>query len=114
VFRTMLRYIADEQLPYRVTLIYSNRNRASAAFLDELQSLQIPGFTLVPTMTDQPDWGGETRRVDEGFLRDHLGEDLARYTSMVDGPPGMAKSIEELLKGIVPEDQVSVDSFSGY
>src|SRR4051812_27570298 len=25
VFRSMLRYIADEQLPYRVTLLYSNR-----------------------------------------------------------------------------------------
>ena len=32
----MLRYIADGGLPYRVTLVYSNRDRESAAFLDEL------------------------------------------------------------------------------
>jgi ferredoxin-NADP reductase len=114
VFRTMLRYIADERLPYRVTLIYSNRNRASAAFLDELESLEIPGFRLVLTMTDEPDWGGETRHVDERFLRDHLGDDLGRFTYMVAGPPGMAKSVGELLQGVVPEDRVSVDSFSGY
>ena len=31
VFRSMLRYIADEELPYRVTLVYSNRDRESAA-----------------------------------------------------------------------------------
>jgi len=30
VFRSMLRYIAEENLPHRVTLIYSNRDRDSA------------------------------------------------------------------------------------
>src|SRR5213082_1954228 len=40
VFRSMLRYIADERLPYRVTLVYSNRDRASAAFFDELEELE--------------------------------------------------------------------------
>ncbi len=116
VFHSMLRYIADEQLPYRVTLIYSNRNRASAAFLDELQELEgrIPGLNVVLTMTDEPDWGGETRHIDERFLRDHLGDDLARYTYMVAGPPAMAEAVGDLLKGSVPEDQVIVAKFSGY
>src|SRR4026209_453456 len=36
VFRCMLRYIAENKLPYRVTLVYSNRDRESTAFLDEL------------------------------------------------------------------------------
>src|ERR671923_1973807 len=39
VFRSMLRYIDEEDLPYRVTLIYSNRDRESTAFLDELRAL---------------------------------------------------------------------------
>src|ERR671924_825374 len=38
VFRSMLRYIAEENLPYRITLIYSNRDRESTAFLDELRA----------------------------------------------------------------------------
>src|SRR3712207_4674062 len=37
VFRSMLRYIDDGDLPYDVTLVYSNRNRAETAFLDELE-----------------------------------------------------------------------------
>jgi ferredoxin-NADP reductase len=116
VFRSMLRYIADEQLPYRVTLVYSNRNRASAAFLDELRELEerTPGLNVVLTMTDEPDWGGEARHVDERFLQDHLGEDLARFTYMVAGPPGMAEAVGDMLKAAVPEDQVTVDKFSGY
>src|SRR6266513_2170794 len=39
VFRSMLLYITEEGLPHRVTLVYSNRDRASAAFLDELTRL---------------------------------------------------------------------------
>jgi len=117
VFRSMLRYIADERLPYRVTLVYSNRDRESAAFLDELQELEqaIPGFRLILTMTDDPDWDDETRRIDAGFLRDHLGDDLASSTFMVAGPPAMAQGVVETLKGAgVPEEQIRSDSFTGY
>src|SRR3954452_7671401 len=40
VFRSMLRFIDADRLPSRVTLIYSNRDRDSTAFLDELQALE--------------------------------------------------------------------------
>src|ERR1044072_5288067 len=48
VFRSMLRYIADTGEPYRVTLVYSNRDRAGTPFLDELQGLaqRIPGLRV--------------------------------------------------------------------
>src|SRR5919109_4897922 len=39
VFRSMLRFIQDKGLPHRVTLVYSNRDRESTAFLDELQQI---------------------------------------------------------------------------
>ncbi|HEY8842450.1 MAG TPA: FAD-dependent oxidoreductase, partial [Gaiellaceae bacterium] len=53
VFRCMLRYIADTGKPYKVTLVYSNRDRESTAFLDELQEIEqtVPGVRLVVTMT---------------------------------------------------------------
>ena len=117
VFRTMLRYIADEQLPYRITLLYSNRDRESTAFLDELHEFEqkIAGFKLVATMTGDQSWKGETRRIDEDFLRDHLGGDLGRYTYLVAGPPPMVEGLVEVLKSAgVPEDQIKPDRFSGY
>ena len=48
-FRSMLRFIADERLSRRVTLIYSNRDRASAAFLDELEQIEQanPNISLI-------------------------------------------------------------------
>jgi ferredoxin-NADP reductase len=116
VFRCMLRYIAEERLPHRVTLVYSNRDRESTAFLDELTELekQNSNLRVVLTMTDDEGWQGEHRRVDAEFLRDHLG-DLGSFKYMLAGPPGMVEAMVETLEQAgVPDDQVTPGSFSGY
>ena len=116
VFRSMLRYIADEGLPYRVTLVYSNRDRESAAFLDELDELErrIDGLRVVLTMTDQEGWEGETRQLDAEVLRELLGG-LEDKQCLVAGPPAMAEGVaESLLAAGLPENSVLADKFSGY
>ena len=117
VFRSMLLYIREEGLPYRVTLIYSNRDRESTAFLEELEELdrELPNFRLILTMTDDPEWSGETRRVDATFCKEHVEGDLNQYTFMVAGPPAMAEGVQaELAEAGVDEANVTADSFSGY
>ena len=117
VFRSMLRYIAEEKLPHRVTLVYSNRDRESAAFLGELEEFERanPNLDLVLTMTDDPGWDGETRRIDAEMLRDHLGDELESFTYLVAGPPSMVEAVVEALRQAgVPEDQVRPERFSGY
>jgi len=117
VFRCMLRYIAEEQLPYRVTLVYSNRDRDSAAFLDELLELEQanPNLQLVLTMTDDPAWDGESRRIDAGFLHDHLGDELQSLTYLIAGPPAMVEGVVKTLQAVgVPDEQLQPDRFSGY
>jgi ferredoxin-NADP reductase len=117
VFRSMLRYIADKGLPQRVTLLYSNRDRESTAFYDELRELEAANRNLdvVITMTEDPGWEGETRRIDADMLRDHLGEELDSYTYLVAGPPAMVDGVAEALQGAgIPEDQVRPARFSGY
>src|SRR5918992_2363898 len=81
VFRSMLRYIREERLPYRVTLIYSCRDRDSTAVLEELRELEeeLPDFRLVLTMTQDPGWEGENRKIDAELFRDYLGENLNEY-----------------------------------
>jgi ferredoxin-NADP reductase len=114
VFRSMLRYIADTGLPYRVTLVYSNRDRESTAFLDELEALEIQGFRMVLAMTDEPGWEGESRRIDGEMLREHLG-DLGGYTHLVAGPPAMVEAVaEQLAEAGVPEEHVLASRFAGY
>jgi ferredoxin-NADP reductase len=116
-FRSMLRYIQDEQLSYRVTLIYSNRDRESTAFLDELEEIERtnPNIRLIVTMTDDDNWSGESRRVDANFFKEYLGDGLNEALYMVAGPPGLAEAAtEELKKAGVDEERISTDSFSGY
>ncbi|MDQ3865981.1 MAG: FAD-dependent oxidoreductase [Actinomycetota bacterium] len=117
VFRSMLRYIADAALPYRVALVYSNRTEAETAFLDELRELErgLPDFRLVLTMTQDPGWQGETRKIDAAFLREHLGAWLDDATVLVAGPPGMVTAMQDALATAgVPEDRVIADKYSGY
>jgi ferredoxin-NADP reductase len=115
-FRSMLRYIEDERLPHRVTLIYSSRNRGSAAFLAELEEIERanPNVRLVVTMTEDEDWPGERRRIDADFLRHRL-EDLNEASYMIAGPPGMAEGVSaELEKAGVDSALIVTERFSGY
>jgi ferredoxin-NADP reductase len=116
VFHSMLRWIADTGAPYRVTLVYSNRDRESTAFLDELQELErtLPDFRLVTIMTDDSGWDGESRRIEADVLRDHLGE-LGDSTYLVAGPPAMVEAVAgQLSEAGVPDEQVLPSRFSGY
>jgi ferredoxin-NADP reductase len=115
-YHSMLRYIADTGAPYRATLVYSNRDRESAPFLDEVREYEgtLPSFRLVLTMTDDSGWEGETRHIDAEMLRDHLGE-LGSHVFLVTGPPPMVESVAEKLTAAgVPEEQVLPERFSGY
>jgi ferredoxin-NADP reductase len=115
VFHCMLRYIADTGEPYRVTLVYSNRDRAGTPFLDELQALTLPDFQLVVTMTEDEGWEGESRYVSAELLSDHLDGELADHTYLVAGPPAMVEAVTGQLSAAgVPDDQVLPDRFSGY
>jgi ferredoxin-NADP reductase len=117
VFRSMLRYIADENLAHRVTLVYSNRDRASTAFLDELTELASSheNIRLVPTMTDDPGWEGETRRIGPDLLAEHLDGPLDGYRYLLAGPPAMVEGVtEQLLEAGIPGDRVRPERFSGY
>jgi ferredoxin-NADP reductase len=117
VFRSFLHHIQDEGLSYRVTLIYSNRDRESTAFLDELHELETenPNLRLILTMTQDPGWEGETRKIDSNFFRDYLGEDLNKNTFLVAGPPAMVEGMQQALdEAGVEQENVIAERYSGY
>ena len=113
----MLRYIREERLAHRVTLIYSNRDRESTAFLDELRELEreLPALWLVLTMTEDPGWDGDPRLIDAQVLKDYLGENLNEYTFLVAGPPAMTEAVQRALaEAGVEKENVIAERFSGY
>jgi ferredoxin-NADP reductase len=117
VFRSMLLHIAEQGLAHRVTLVYSNRDRESTPFLDELLELeqQNENISVVPTMTDDSGWDGESRRIGPELLRDHLGDELGAFRYLLAGPPAMVEGVtEQLLAAGIPEERLTADRFSGY
>jgi ferredoxin-NADP reductase len=117
VFRSMLRYVAEEKLPHRVTLVYSNRDGESTAFLEELSELASANenIELVLTMTDDASWEGEHRRIGPELLRDHLGSDLNGFRYLLAGPPAMVEAVTaELRAAGIPDERIRPERFSGY
>ena len=116
VFRSMLRYVADESLPYRITLVYSNRDRESSAFLDELEQLErrIDGLRVVLTMTDEEGWAGRPAVSTRTFWAT---SSAASRTSPSSSParPAMAEAVASRSSPLgFPEDRVVAGKFSGY
>lgn len=116
-FMSMLRYIQEEKLAYKIILVCSNRDRGSTPFLDELQKLSqiLPNFKLILTMTDDPSFSGEKRMVDVQFIRDYFGHNLNGYAYFVVGPPPMVEAVQKALEeaGVAPEN-IKIENFTGY
>lgn len=115
-FMSMLQYSKEENLGYKVTLLYSNRDRASAAFLEDLKQMakETAWFKLVLTMTEDPKWEGEKGRVDAEFIKKHV-EDLKAPIFYVAGPPAMTDAIVDALKELkVDPSRIKYENFTGY
>jgi len=117
---SILKDAAERNLPHKIWLFYSNRNRGATAFLDELEALQgkNPNFKLVATMTD-PDnpehpWSGEHGYIDGAMLDRHL-EAGAKPIWYMTGPPPMVAAMRKLLASRkISEDDIRFEEFSGY
>ena len=118
-FRSMLVEAAQQKLPHKLFLFYSNRRPPEAPFLDELQALQKdnPNYTFVATMTAKDltgGWRGETGYIDTAMLRKHIG-DLNGPLYYVAGPPEMVAAMQKMLtEAGVSEDDVRAEEFAGY
>lgn len=115
-FLSMLSYIKEEALPYNVTLLYSNRNQASSAYLNELEELAdtLPNLKLILTMTEDNLWTGEKRMINSAFVKEYF-PNLNDNLYMVVGPPTMVEAVEKVLKEVgVEEDNIETENFTGY
>lgn len=115
-FLSMLRFINENHLGHKITLVYSSRDQASTVFLDELLELEqkLPKFKLIATMTEDQSWAGEKRRVDATFLKEYL-PDPAANIYMIAGPTEMVEAVAGSLKQLgVAEENIIIENFTGY
>jgi len=119
-FLAMARHAANERLPHRLHLFYSNRRPEDAAFLAELQQLeqQNKNFRLVATMTEMSKsarkWDGETSLVNAALVKRFV-RDLAAPIYYVAGPPAMVDAMQDMLRGDgIADGAIRSEEFYGY
>lgn len=108
--RSIVKDAAERKLPHKITLIYSNRNSKSAAFLNDLKKWEKENknFKLLAVMTDTEGY------VDANYFRSHL-DDLAETIFYVVGPPGFVQAMTKTLEDSgVSRDDMRFEEFTGY
>lgn len=115
-FRSMFFFIKEESLPFKITLIYSNRNISSTPFLKELENLsnQNKNFKFILTMTKDQNWKDEKRRIDENFIKDYIINPKSSIYYIA-GPPNFVEAVfKSLIKIGIHQKDIKKEEFTGY
>ena len=116
--RSILGWAAQERMPHKLYLFYSNREAVDAAFLDEFEALttQNPRFTLIPTITrlTYSAWRYEVGHIDRRLLSRYV-TGLDRPIFYIAGPSGMVTAMTDLLRSFdMSEDDLRTEEFGDY
>ena len=118
--RSIILQAAQDKLPQKLLLFYSNHTPADAVFLDELTATQKtnPHFTLIATMTKMENsstpWQGETGVIDKAMLLKWI-PDLTVPIYYITGPPKMVSAMQKTLSEAgVKTANIRAEEFSGY
>ena len=124
-FRSMIAYATDKQLPLKITMFDSNRNRANILYKEEFDGWAKlnKNLEIIHTITEEGekspslDWKGERGFIDKAMLTRYLTKyELNHSTFYLCGPPAMLNAMYKLLvKEIkIPDDKIKTEEFYGY
>ena len=136
-FRSMIKYATDMQLPVKIIMFDSNRNRNNILFkkeFDEWASMnknlkiiytisekdqndneQSSLSPLSSTATD--DWEGEYGRINKAMILKYVDtHELNNSIFYICGPPSMLNAMQILLQEDleIPKERIKVEEFTGY
>lgn len=112
----LLRYCHEQSWPYNMTLIYSNTNRESTPFLEELENFakETEKFKLITIITQDPEWQGEKRKINGEFIKEHFPkpeENLYFIVGTTRFAPTVFRSIKDIGVSIT---NLRMEIFTGY
>jgi len=123
-FRSMIKYATDKQLPLKIVMFDSNRNKQNILFKDEFdECLKVnKNLKIIYTISDRQtesvteSWNGERGRINSAMLTKYLkSSELKNSIFYICGPPAMINAMQELLKELqIQKDQIRVEEFTGY
>ena len=114
--RSTLRWATDVDAQVDIVVLYASHDLAGEAFRDELDSLRGPRRKVIEVFSEPPEgWNGATGHVDADLVRSCVSDWHGRFV-FVSGPPGMVRSLAEMLAGDVGvrPGRLIVEEFPGY
>lgn len=108
--RSIIAQATHDKTNHKITLIYTNRTPALAAYTDELErfAAENKNFTFVPVYTSTQG------HVNTDLIKRHV-PDVAAPRYYLSGPEGMVKAMRSLLIEIgADEDNIKTEEFEGY
>jgi len=130
-FRTMIKYATDKQLPLKIVMFDSNRNRDNILFrkeFDEWANIN-KNLEIIYTVSEEnkhgqqssssanDDWKGEYGRIDKAMILRYVDTNILNNSIFyICGPPSMIKAMQALLQEEleIPKEQIKVEEFTGY
>jgi ferredoxin-NADP reductase len=113
-FKCMLEHLVLKGEKRRVTLLYSNKNKANTAFYDELSQMEQSGYLvkIYFVMTRDDTWPGPKGRMNAEFIAGNI-PGYQKNHFMVAGPPNFVGGISQALEELGISD-VKLEKFFGY
>jgi glycine betaine catabolism B len=132
-FRSMIKYATDSQLPLKITMFDSNRDRENILFkkeFDEWANIN-KNLKIIYTISENQDrheqqqsssftatdWKGEYGRIDKAMILKYLDTNMLNNSIFyICGPPSMLKAMQSLLQDDleIPKERIKVEEFTGY
>jgi ferredoxin-NADP reductase/nitrite reductase/ring-hydroxylating ferredoxin subunit len=129
-FRSMLKYIIDNQLPLKIIMFDSNRDPNNILFKKEFDewSNTNKNLKIIYTISEQNsdkssslstvnDWKGEYGRIDKAMILKYVDDKTLKNSIIyICGPPSMLKSMQSLIEQEldIPKEEIMIEEFTGY
>lgn len=103
---SMIRYADEKQLSHRITLLYANRNKESATYVQELEAIASQNSLFVVINKFGP--------LDAGFIQESI-KDIEKSLWYIAGPLPMVAEAKNILSQLgVSENKIYSEEFFGY
>jgi ferredoxin-NADP reductase/nitrite reductase/ring-hydroxylating ferredoxin subunit len=129
-FRSMIKYATDKQLPTRITMFDSNRDRSNVLFKKEFDDCagNNKNLKIIYTISEEEqyeqsisstenDWKGEYGRINKAMILKYIDANVLNNSIFyICGPPAMLKAMQALLQEElnIPKEKIKVEEFTGY
>ena len=134
-FRSMIKYATDMQLPLKIILFDSNRNKENILFkkeFDEWSNINN-NLKIIYTISEKnqqerkstsslpsietSNWEGEYGRIDKKMILKYVDDKTLKDSLFyICGPPPMIKAMKSLIQEEleIPKERIKVEEFTGY